>query len=196
MIMRPPQQGHGGRWVGRNAGGADMVRALRGVLHRRRRCDDPLSGARDIGLAGGAGEQPVMANAMGPLGRIWSDLQNDPADIPLMLAKLAEGYRRRVRLAQLPAGCRNFSQFRESGCKSRDFADFGRSIARLRLHAEGLSHAKCWKACGCMEKCTASCRFTPPGWGRGSSKFRCVITRAERANRNTGLDALSRSFSI
>src|SRR5260370_501257 len=50
-----------------SAGGAVIV-VLCWCLPRRHRCGDQFPGTRNAGLAGGGGEQPVVADAMEPLG--------------------------------------------------------------------------------------------------------------------------------
>jgi hypothetical protein len=54
MIMRPPQQGHGGRC--RGAGCQVGIVVLRRRIDHRHWHGDQFSGARDMGLAAGAGE--------------------------------------------------------------------------------------------------------------------------------------------
>ena len=55
MIMCPPQHGHGGRTV---------ERFVRRVVIGRRRDGEQFAGACEAGLAGGAGEQAVVADAV------------------------------------------------------------------------------------------------------------------------------------
>src|SRR5271155_724999 len=59
-----------------NAGGAGIV-LLCGRIHRQRRCGDQLSGARDVGFAGGAGEQSVVADTVEAL---WQNVEQEAPD--------------------------------------------------------------------------------------------------------------------
>jgi hypothetical protein len=70
MIMRPPQQGHGGRWS------AAVVAPCRRIDHWGRP-GDQFSDARNIGFACGAGEQPVVADAVEAFGQ---DVDQEAAD--------------------------------------------------------------------------------------------------------------------
>src|SRR5260370_42566999 len=57
---------------------ARVVVLWRRIDHwRRRGRGDQFSGARDIGLEGGAGEQPVVPDAMEPL---WQDVEEEAPD--------------------------------------------------------------------------------------------------------------------
>jgi hypothetical protein len=56
--------------VRRGAGCQVGVVVLYRRIHHRQGPGDQFSGARDIGLAAGAGEEPVETDA--PLGRTWS----------------------------------------------------------------------------------------------------------------------------
>ena len=77
MIMRPPQQGHGGRWSAATpAAGSASSCSAGGSIDRHGR-GDQFSGARDIGLAGGAGEQPVVTDAVEALGQ---DVEQEAPD--------------------------------------------------------------------------------------------------------------------
>jgi hypothetical protein len=53
---------------GAGGGRVRVVVLYRRIGHRRGH-GDQFSGARDIGLAGGAGEQPVVSDAVEPLGQ-------------------------------------------------------------------------------------------------------------------------------
>ena len=66
--MRPPQHGQGGRGSGGSTAptGSD-----------RRRDGQQFAGAGDVGLAGGAGEQAVVADAVEAAGQ---DVQQEAAD--------------------------------------------------------------------------------------------------------------------
>ena len=55
--------------VCRGVGGLMMIRLVELGIVRRRGRGDQLPDARDIGLAAGAGEQPVVADAVEPLGQ-------------------------------------------------------------------------------------------------------------------------------
>ena len=46
-------------------------------INRRHRGGDQLPGARNIGLAAGTGEEPVVANAMKPF---WQDVEQEAPD--------------------------------------------------------------------------------------------------------------------
>ena len=59
------------------AGGRVCVVMLYRGIDRRRGHGDQFSGARDIGLAGGAGEQPVVSDAVEPLGQ---DVEQEAPD--------------------------------------------------------------------------------------------------------------------
>ena len=63
--------------VCRGAGGSVGVVALAGGSTAGIGRGDQLSGARDIGLAAGAGEQPVVADAVEPLGQ---DVEQEAPD--------------------------------------------------------------------------------------------------------------------
>src|SRR5260370_304572 len=78
--------------VCRDAGGRVRVVVLYWRIHRRHGHGDQFSGARDVGLAGGAGEQSVVADAMEPL---WQNMEQEAPD------KLAG--RERHRAKPLPA---------------------------------------------------------------------------------------------
>ena len=61
----------------RHSAGVASIVVLCWRLDRRRRCGDQLPRTRNAGLAGGAGEQPVVADAMEPL---WQDMQQEAPD--------------------------------------------------------------------------------------------------------------------
>ena len=76
MIMRPPQQGHGGhRSAAAPSAIGGVVRCRR--LCRQRRGGDQLPGSRDVGFAAGAGEQPVVADAVKSFGQ---DVEQEAPD--------------------------------------------------------------------------------------------------------------------
>jgi hypothetical protein len=56
--------------IGRDVGIGCVARLRR--IDGRPRGDHQLPGARDVGFAARAGEQPVVADAMKPFGRTWS----------------------------------------------------------------------------------------------------------------------------
>jgi hypothetical protein len=91
MIMRPPQQGHGGRWsaaalAARSASSCSVDGSIT--------CTGAAisSRARDVCLAGGAGEQSVVADAVEPL---WQNVEQEAPD--------AFAGRERHRAKPLPA---------------------------------------------------------------------------------------------
>ena len=114
-----------------------------------------------------------------------ADLQMDPADIPICCPTLAEGY-------DVVSGWR---AHRQDAAISRNFVSCAanRVISRIsgvRLHDHGCTlKAYRREVLEGMrlygEDAPLRRRSTPPGWAQGSLKFRCVITRVERANRNT-----------
>ena len=55
--------------IRRDAGGQVRVVMLFRRTHRRHRHGDQFSGARDVSFAAGAGEQPVVADAVEALGQ-------------------------------------------------------------------------------------------------------------------------------
>src|ERR1700719_4876598 len=59
-----------------NAGSASLV-VLCWRPPRRHRCGDQFPGTRNAGLAGGGGEQPVVTNAVEPLGQ---DVEQEAPD--------------------------------------------------------------------------------------------------------------------
>src|SRR6266851_2651347 len=80
-VLRPASESPPGRnprgLVGRVAVYGDLVGWRLGSGLRRRGRGDQFSGTRDIGLAGGAGEQPVVPDAMEPL---WQDVEEEAPD--------------------------------------------------------------------------------------------------------------------
>jgi hypothetical protein len=91
MIMRPPQQGHGGRWsaaalAARSASSCSVDGSIT--------CTGAAisSRARDVCLAGGAGEQSVVADAVETL---WQNVEQEAPD--------AFAGRERHRAKPLPA---------------------------------------------------------------------------------------------
>ena len=72
-IILPPQQGHGGR---QSVGGSiGIIGSAAFDLGLGR--GEKLAGARDVGLAAGAGEQAIVADAMEALGQ---DVEQEAAD--------------------------------------------------------------------------------------------------------------------
>ena len=67
-IMRPPQQGHDGRRFAEEAGSWVLIGA--GAAKQ-------FPGVGEVGLAAGAGEQPVVADAVKALGQ---DVHEEAAD--------------------------------------------------------------------------------------------------------------------
>src|SRR5260370_29186894 len=65
-------------------------------IARRRGGGDQFSGTRDTGLAGGAGEQPVVPDAMEPL---WQDVEEGAPDE--LVGGGAHGAERRLPLAAI-----------------------------------------------------------------------------------------------
>jgi len=63
--------------VPRGTGGHARVIMLRQRTYRRRRHGDQLPGAGDIDFAAGAGEQPIVADAVEPLGQ---DVEQEAPD--------------------------------------------------------------------------------------------------------------------
>ncbi len=68
-IMRPPQQGHGGR---KSSGLVGIAGGWRGTATSR-----SSRAPREVGLAGGAGEQAVVPDAMEAARQ---DMEQEPAD--------------------------------------------------------------------------------------------------------------------
>ncbi len=60
-----------------DAGGRVRVVGLCRRIHHRHGLSDQFSGVRDIGLAAGAGEEAVVADAMEPL---WQDVEQEAPD--------------------------------------------------------------------------------------------------------------------
>ena len=123
-----------------------------------------------------------------------ADLQNDPGDIPLLLAKLDEGY-------DVVSGWR---RDRKDAAVRRNFLSrvANRVISLLsgvHLHDYGCTlkayRATCSRACGSTARCTASFRSMPPGWGPASPRSRCVTTRAYPGTPNMAWSALRKSSS-
>ena len=102
---------------------------------------------------------------------IDADLQNDPADIPRLLAKLDEGYdvvsgwrkERKDALIRrnLSAAIANRLISRVSGVPLHDYGCTLKAY-RARGHA---------RACGSTARCTASSRSTPRGRARASPRL-------------------------
>ncbi len=66
------------------------------------------------------------------------DLQNDPADIPRLLSKLAEGYDVVSGWRHEPPGWGSQTEFAVAGGELADLPHFGRPAARLRVLAQGI----------------------------------------------------------
>src|SRR5690349_24933816 len=75
--MRPPQQGHGGRWsAGAPAAGSASSRSTGGSVTGTGMAISSLARAIFF-LQGGAGEQPVVTDAVEPL---WQDVEQEAPD--------------------------------------------------------------------------------------------------------------------
>jgi hypothetical protein len=57
--------------------GGFHIRGIGRWSHRRHRHGDQLPGLRDVGLAGGAGEQPIVADAVEP---VREDMEQEASD--------------------------------------------------------------------------------------------------------------------
>jgi hypothetical protein len=77
MIMRAAATGAWRAMVGGGAGCRVRLVVLRRWIGHRRGRDDQFSGARDVGLAASAGEQPVVADAVEALGQ---DVEQEAPD--------------------------------------------------------------------------------------------------------------------
>ena len=123
MIIRPPQHGHGGRQSSGRGGIGIAASAAFGLGLGR---GEKFAGARDVGLAAGAGEQPVVADAVEAL------RQDVEQEAPDELARIerhgavalaarcggspCSGRSRRPRRAR-SAGC---WRWRRGGCSATD----------------------------------------------------------------------------
>lgn len=122
-----------------------------------------------------------------------ADLQNDPADIPILLAKLDEGYdvvsgwrkdRQDNKLTRnLPSHIANGLISRSTGVKSTIMD------VPSKLTAE-----KSWTMSSSMEKCIALSQFTPTKPAVKSPKSLCNTTHANMAKPIMGLNAPSKLF--
>jgi glycosyltransferase involved in cell wall biosynthesis len=123
------------------------------------------------------------------------DLQNDPEDIPLLLAKLDEGFDvvsgwRKDRQdhaikRNAPSIMANRLISWVSGVRLHDF---GCSLKAYRREVK-LIAAKSWKVCDSTAKCTDFCRFTQSGTARKSPRSSCVISRGSTGAANTDWNA-------
>jgi glycosyltransferase involved in cell wall biosynthesis len=108
------------------------------------------------------------------------DLQHDPADIPLFLEKITEGYdiisgwrKNRVDnfwLRRIPSRCANWLMAKLSGVDIHDF---------------GTTFAKFWSRFRSTENSTVSSRHWPPGMVQPSVKFQSRTSIASVAHRIT-----------
>ena len=103
-----------------------------------------------------------------------ADLQNDPADIPLLLAKLDEGYdvvsgwrRDRKDTLRHGASCRRGSA---NALISRHLAASSSTTTAARSRPTA---AACSQACTSTARCTASSRSTPRSRARASPRSSC-----------------------
>src|SRR3954454_7193845 len=76
MIIWPPQQGHSGRRSAAAPCALVVSRAIAGFVSGSGGSNQ-LPGSYDVGLTGGAGEQPVVADAVEPLGQ---DVEQEAPD--------------------------------------------------------------------------------------------------------------------
>jgi glycosyltransferase involved in cell wall biosynthesis len=112
------------------------------------------------------------------------DLQNDPADIPLLIAKLHEGYdavlgqrhkrQDKLLLRKLPSLMANAIIRQVLGVPFKDLA-----APCVRFVA------KCLRGWCSTARCTASSRLSSCSKGRMSRKFRCGTIRGRLGNRST-----------
>ena len=94
------------------------------------------------------------------------DLQNDPADIPLLLAKLDEGYDAVLGLRAQPAGRLPDPQAAEPAGQLADPQGDRRRRSRTWAARCGPCAATWPRRCRSTARCTASCRCWPSSTAR------------------------------
>jgi len=123
------------------------------------------------------------------------DGQNDPADIPRLLDKLAEGY-------DVVSGWRTS---RQDDALTRRLPSvianwLISTLMRVPLHDYGCTlkayRREVSRMFASTVRCTASSRSTQPGKERGSPSWRLLTTRVSSANRSTGSVASPECCSI
>jgi glycosyltransferase involved in cell wall biosynthesis len=120
-----------------------------------------------------------------------ADLQNDPADIPLMVSKINEGY-------DVVSGWRYNRQdnYITRTLPSKIANGLISWVTGVHLHDYGCTlkayRGKSLPASACTAKCTASSPSMPGRWAPRSPKSRSITTHANTARPNMGWNAPSK----